>query len=150
MRIIEAVVEDDLGWLPVGWPFQTSSSMPFPTKGNGFLTKSTGHGIWPPVPAAAAFESDQSINGRSNWRDKGLPIIGPASARKASPPQSFTDPDRIRHPVKRRGKRGDGDWEKNLLEEGIRLVTGRLQGPSQEGKAAESRGDGRPVPGTYG
>ena len=37
--------------------------------------------------------------------------------------QVLYDPDRIRHPLKRKGKRGDGDWEKISWEEGIRLVT---------------------------
>ena len=48
--------------------------------------------------------------------------------------QVLYDPDRIRHPLKRRGKRGNGDWEKISWKEGIRLVTERLKGLRQEGR----------------
>ncbi len=48
--------------------------------------------------------------------------------------QVLYDPDRIRHPLKRRGKRGNGDWERISWEEGIRLVTERLKGLRREGK----------------
>ncbi len=41
--------------------------------------------------------------------------------------QVLYDPDRIRHPLKRKGKRGDGNWEKISWEEGIRLVVNRLK-----------------------
>jgi anaerobic selenocysteine-containing dehydrogenase len=48
--------------------------------------------------------------------------------------QVLYDPDRIRHPLKRKGKRGEGNWEKISWEEGIRLVTEKLRLLRQEGK----------------
>jgi len=48
--------------------------------------------------------------------------------------QVLYDPDRIRHPLKRKGKRGDGNWEKISWEEGIRLVIDRLMALRREGK----------------
>jgi anaerobic selenocysteine-containing dehydrogenase len=48
--------------------------------------------------------------------------------------QVLYDPDRIRHPLKRKGKRGEGNWEKISWEEGIGLVTQRLKALRQEGK----------------
>ncbi len=48
--------------------------------------------------------------------------------------QVLYDPDRIRHPLKRKGKRGEGDWEKISWEEGIRLVVDRLKKLRQEGR----------------
>ena len=47
--------------------------------------------------------------------------------------QVLYDPDRIRHPLKRKGKRGEGDWAKISWEEGIGLVTGRLKTLRKEG-----------------
>jgi anaerobic selenocysteine-containing dehydrogenase len=49
--------------------------------------------------------------------------------------QVLYDPDRIRHPLKRKGKRGEGDWEKISWNEAIRLVTERLRILRQEGKS---------------
>jgi anaerobic selenocysteine-containing dehydrogenase len=48
--------------------------------------------------------------------------------------QVLYDPDRIRHPLKRKGKRGEENWEKISWEEGIGLVTQRLKTLRQEGK----------------
>src|SRR4030043_690894 len=48
--------------------------------------------------------------------------------------QVLYDPDRIRHPLKRKGKRGEGNWEKISWNEAIRLVTERLKILRQEGK----------------
>ena len=48
--------------------------------------------------------------------------------------QVLYDPDRIRYPLKRKGKRGEGDWEKISWEEGISLVTQRLKILRQEGR----------------
>jgi anaerobic selenocysteine-containing dehydrogenase len=48
--------------------------------------------------------------------------------------QVLYDPDRIRHPLKRKGKRGEGDWEKISWDEGIGLVTQKLKLLRQEGK----------------
>ena len=48
--------------------------------------------------------------------------------------QVLYDPDRIRHPLKRKGKRGEGNWEKISWEEGIRLVIDRLKTLRQEGR----------------
>ena len=48
--------------------------------------------------------------------------------------QVLYDPDRIRHPLKRKGKRGGGDWERISWEEGINLVTQRLKALRQEGR----------------
>jgi anaerobic selenocysteine-containing dehydrogenase len=48
--------------------------------------------------------------------------------------QVLYDPDRIRHPLKRKGKRGEGNWEKISWEEGIGLVAQRLKTLRQEGK----------------
>src|SRR5512139_3488334 len=48
--------------------------------------------------------------------------------------QVLYDPDRIRYPLKRKGKRGDGNWEKISWEEAIGLVTQRLKTLRDEGK----------------
>jgi len=48
--------------------------------------------------------------------------------------QVLYDPDRIRHPLKRKGKRGEGSWEKTSWEEGIGLVVEKLKALRQEGK----------------
>jgi len=48
--------------------------------------------------------------------------------------QVLYDPDRIRHPLKRKGKRGEGNWEKISWEEGMGLVAQRLKTLRQEGK----------------
>jgi anaerobic selenocysteine-containing dehydrogenase len=48
--------------------------------------------------------------------------------------QVLYDPDRIRYPLKRKGKRGEGNWEKISWNEAIRLVTQRLKALRQEGK----------------
>ncbi|MGB7575008.1 MAG: molybdopterin-dependent oxidoreductase [Thermodesulfobacteriota bacterium] len=48
--------------------------------------------------------------------------------------QVLYDPDRIRHPLKRKGKRGEGNWEKISWDEAIRLVTQRLKTLRQDGK----------------
>src|SRR4030042_4717651 len=48
--------------------------------------------------------------------------------------QVLYDPDRIRHPLKRKGKRGEGNWEKISWEEGMGLVTRRLKSLRQEGR----------------
>ncbi|MGD0919288.1 MAG: molybdopterin-dependent oxidoreductase, partial [Thermodesulfobacteriota bacterium] len=47
--------------------------------------------------------------------------------------QVLYDPDRIRHPLKRKGKRGEGSWEKISWNEAIRLVTQRLKILRQKG-----------------
>ena len=47
--------------------------------------------------------------------------------------QVLYDPDRIRHPLKRKGKRGEGNWEKVSWEEGIGLITERLKALRQRG-----------------
>ncbi len=41
--------------------------------------------------------------------------------------QVLYDPDRIRHPLKRRGERGSGQWEKITWEEALSLVIKRLK-----------------------
>jgi anaerobic selenocysteine-containing dehydrogenase len=46
--------------------------------------------------------------------------------------QVLYDPDRIRHPLKRKGKRGEGNWEKISWEEGLSLVIRRLKTLRQE------------------
>jgi anaerobic selenocysteine-containing dehydrogenase len=48
--------------------------------------------------------------------------------------QVLYDPDRIRHPLKRKGKRGEGNWEKISWEEGLRLVIDRLKDLRREGR----------------
>jgi anaerobic selenocysteine-containing dehydrogenase len=48
--------------------------------------------------------------------------------------QVLYDPDRIRHPLKRKGKRGGGEWEKISWEEGIGLVIQKLKTLRQEGR----------------
>jgi thiosulfate reductase / polysulfide reductase chain A len=48
--------------------------------------------------------------------------------------QVLYDPDRIRHPLKRKGKRGEGNWEKISWDEAIRLVTQRLKTLRQDGR----------------
>jgi anaerobic selenocysteine-containing dehydrogenase len=49
--------------------------------------------------------------------------------------QVLYDPDRIRHPLKRKGKRGEGSWEKISWNEAIRLVTQRLKTLRKERKS---------------
>ena len=41
--------------------------------------------------------------------------------------QVLYDPDRIRHPLKRKGERGEGSWEKISWGEGIRLLSEKLR-----------------------
>ena len=48
--------------------------------------------------------------------------------------QVLYDPDRIRHPLKRRGKRGEGVWDKITWDEALRLVIQRLRNLRQEGR----------------
>jgi anaerobic selenocysteine-containing dehydrogenase len=48
--------------------------------------------------------------------------------------QVLYDPDRIRHPLRRKGKRGEGSWEKISWKEGIDVVVERLKGLRQEGR----------------
>jgi anaerobic selenocysteine-containing dehydrogenase len=48
--------------------------------------------------------------------------------------QVLYDPDRIRHPLKRKGKRGEGNWEKISWKEGIGLVAQKLKTLRQEGR----------------
>ncbi len=48
--------------------------------------------------------------------------------------QVLYDPDRIRHPLKRKGKRGEENWEKISWREAIDLVTRRLKTLRQEGR----------------
>ena len=48
--------------------------------------------------------------------------------------QVLYDPDRIRYPLKRKGKRGKGDWEKISWEDGIGLVIQKLKHLRQEGR----------------
>ena len=47
--------------------------------------------------------------------------------------QVLYDPDRIRHPLRRKGKRGEEDWEKISWKEGIDVVIQRLQTLRKEG-----------------
>jgi len=47
--------------------------------------------------------------------------------------QVLYDPDRIRHPLKRKGKRGEGNWEKISWDEAIHLITQKLKTLRQEG-----------------
>ena len=47
--------------------------------------------------------------------------------------QVLYDPDRIRHPLKRKGNRGQGNWEKISWDEAISLVTQRLKTLRQKG-----------------
>jgi anaerobic selenocysteine-containing dehydrogenase len=48
--------------------------------------------------------------------------------------QVLYDPDRIRHPLKRKDKRGEGEWERISWEEAIGLVTQRLKALRRDGK----------------
>ncbi len=48
--------------------------------------------------------------------------------------QVLYDPDRIRHPLKRKGARGEGIWEKISWKEGIDIVIERLKSLRQEGR----------------
>lgn len=47
--------------------------------------------------------------------------------------QVLYDPDRIRHPLKRKGKRGERNWDKISWEEGMDLVVQRLKTLRQKG-----------------
>jgi anaerobic selenocysteine-containing dehydrogenase len=49
--------------------------------------------------------------------------------------QVLYDPDRIRHPLKRKASRGQGKWEKISWDEAIDLVTQRLKKLRQEGRS---------------
>jgi len=49
--------------------------------------------------------------------------------------QVLYDPDRIRHPMRRKGKRGEGDWERISWNEAIRIITQRLKGLRGKGKS---------------
>jgi len=49
--------------------------------------------------------------------------------------QVLYDPDRIPSPLRRRGKRGEGGWERISWEEAVGLVSERLTRLRQEGKA---------------
>jgi anaerobic selenocysteine-containing dehydrogenase len=48
--------------------------------------------------------------------------------------QVLYDPDRIAHPLRRKGKRGEGNWEKISWEEGLNLVIQRLKALREEGR----------------
>jgi anaerobic selenocysteine-containing dehydrogenase len=48
--------------------------------------------------------------------------------------QVLYDPDRIDQPLKRKGKRSEGSWEKISWDEGIGLVVDRLKGLRQQGR----------------
>jgi anaerobic selenocysteine-containing dehydrogenase len=48
--------------------------------------------------------------------------------------QVLYDPDRIRYPLKRKGKRGEGNWEKISWKEGLDLVIQRLKILRQQGR----------------
>jgi len=48
--------------------------------------------------------------------------------------QVLYDPDRIRHPLKRKGKRGEGNWEKISWNEAIQLAIQRLKTLRQQRK----------------
>ena len=49
--------------------------------------------------------------------------------------QVLYDPDRIRHPLRRKGKRGDGDWERISWDEAIGLVIQKLKTVRGAGRA---------------
>lgn len=49
--------------------------------------------------------------------------------------QVLYDPDRIRHPLRRKGGRGEGSWEKISWDEAIDLVAQRLKKLRQEGNS---------------
>jgi len=48
--------------------------------------------------------------------------------------QVLYDPDRIHYPLRRKGKRGEGSWERISWDEAVHLVTQRLKGLRQKGK----------------
>ena len=48
--------------------------------------------------------------------------------------QGLYDPDRIRTPLKRAGKRGEGQWQPISWDEGLQLVTGHLRELRQKGE----------------
>src|SRR4030042_5992315 len=48
--------------------------------------------------------------------------------------QGLYDPDRIRSPLKRVGKRGEGRWQPISWDEAIQLITGSLQDLRQKGE----------------
>lgn len=49
--------------------------------------------------------------------------------------QVLYDPDRIRHPLRRKGKRGEGEWEKISWDEAIQVVTQRLKKLRETGQS---------------
>lgn len=51
--------------------------------------------------------------------------------------QVLYDPDRIRHPLRRKGKRGEGSWEKISWEEGVGFLSQRLKTLRESGRPHE-------------
>ena len=49
----------------------------------------------------------------------------------------ITDPDRILYPLKRKGKRGSGDWERVTWDEVLDDIAGRIRKALQEGRNNE-------------
>jgi anaerobic selenocysteine-containing dehydrogenase len=49
----------------------------------------------------------------------------------------ITDPDRILHPLRRAGKRGEGRWEQVTWDEALDDVAGRIRSAIQEGRRNE-------------
>ena len=49
----------------------------------------------------------------------------------------ITDPDRILYPMKRKGKRGDGQWERVSWDEALDEIAGRIRKALQEGRNNE-------------
>ncbi|HWP36690.1 MAG TPA: molybdopterin-dependent oxidoreductase [Gemmatimonadales bacterium] len=49
----------------------------------------------------------------------------------------ITDPDRILHPLKRAGKRGEGKWERVSWDEVLDALAGRIRRAIQEGRGNE-------------
>ena len=49
----------------------------------------------------------------------------------------ITDPDRILYPLKRKGKRGDGDWERISWDQALDEIAARMRKALQEGRNNE-------------
>ena len=64
--------------------------------------------------------------------------------------QVLYDPDRIRHPLKRKGKRGEGKLGKDFLGGRHWPCDAEIEDPSSRRKTSRSDGDGRSVSWPHG
>ena len=114
-ELLEALPKEG-EWIPYEEYWSTGICLQCPS-GCGLRIRSVNH--W---PVKLEGIKDYPVNG------------GRLCPKGQSGLQVLYDPDRIPHPLKRKGKRGSGEWEKISWDEAIRLVTVRLKTLRQEGK----------------